>query len=188
MKILLLCEPRSGSTNLANWFGTIGDFTIFQEPLNIRHFDYKKGIPAEKWEFNTKNILIKEIYTKEYNLENLIKFSDKVILLYRENVKEQIESWLVASETDMWSSIWIPGRVRLTNEKLKREYFYSLKEEFKSKYLSDDSLFKISYEELYFNGGLIRILDYLNLEGIDASGFPYGKKYRTEKTTPKSLI
>ena len=43
MVITILAEPRSGSTNLADWFKSNKDFTILQEPLNKHGKSYKKN-------------------------------------------------------------------------------------------------------------------------------------------------
>jgi len=60
-------------------------------------------------------------------------------------------------------------------------YFNHLKNEFYEKYLKNEKNFKISYEELYFRNGINRLLEYINLEGLKNTNFPYGFKYRIEK-------
>jgi hypothetical protein len=44
--------------------------------------------------------------------------------------------------------------------------------------VDNPNYFKISYEELYYNNGFQKILDYLNVNGLENKNFPYGKKYR----------
>lgn len=188
MRILLLCEPRSGSTNLAKWFSLYPEFTVFQEPLNPLGTDYKKITPVSEWKYDTKHLVVKEIYTPNKKLQELIEFSDKIILLYRENETEQLESWMVASETNQWSVEWMKDRVQISNENLKKDYFLSLKTGFKENYLNKKEYFKISYEELYYQNGIERILEHLNIECLENSNFPYGKKYRIEKADIKRLL
>jgi len=188
MKILLLCEPRSGSTNLANWFICNKDFTVLQEPLNKNGLDYKKGISPREWEYTTDHFLIKEIYVPNANLVDLINLADKIILLYREKVEEQIESWLVASQTNQWSSEWASGRIVITREDDKINYFRSLKSGFKNDYLDNQDFFSISYEELYNGNGIEKVIDYLNIDTLENKNFPYGKKYKLEPIKPTRLI
>lgn len=188
MIITILAEPRSGSTNLANWFSTYESFTVFQEPLNRRGLGYQKNKPISNWEFKTPNILIKEIYTSDANLKELLEHSDRLILLYRENYSEQIESWLVASETDNWSSNWIKNRIQINDFEIKKEYFKKLKDGFFREFLSKNNFFKISYEELYYKNGFQKILDYINLNELKNVNFPYGDRYRIDKFDIKTLI
>ena len=71
----------------------------------------------------------------------------------------------------------------ITKEKI--EYFNILKSEFKEKYVNKD-FFTISYEELYYNNGFEKIVNYLNIDEVRNTGFPIGNKYRINKT--KTLI
>lgn len=188
MIITIIAEPRSGSTNLSTWFSLNKDFTVLQEPLNKNGLSYKRGEPIEKWVYKTKHFLIKEIYTPTNDLSHLINFSDKIIFLYRENIQEQLESWLVASETNIWNSEWMEDMVKISEENNKISYFMTLKEGFKNQYLTDNSYFKISYEDLYFREKFQRIIEYLNIEEIENENFPYGKKYRIKRTGPRRII
>ena len=186
MIITLLCEPRSGSTNLANWFHYYENFTILQEPLNKNVEHYKKEVPINEWRYDTEHLLIKEIYIPKAKIEELITLSDKVILLYREDVKEQLESWLVANQTNEWSSEWFSNHIKIPNRGGAVDYFKILKTEFKEKYL-DNNYFKISYEELYYNNRIQKIVDYLELDCVKNENFPYGKKYRINTVVDKLI-
>jgi hypothetical protein len=184
--ITILAEPRSGSTNLANWFKLYKKFTVLKEPLNKESIDYKKGEPIGEWMYDTEHFLIKEIYLPNTDLTELINLSDKIILLYRENDIEQLESWLQSVETKNWLFEWVTNRVKITNQESKKNYFYSLKDGFKNEYLNNN-FFKISYEELYYNDGLQKIIDYIDLDCVKNENFPYGSKYRID-TVPNKLI
>ena len=61
------------------------------------------------------------------------------------------------------------------------EYFNTLKSEFKEKYLNEN-YFTISYEDLYYNNGFEKIVNYINIDEVKNDGFPLGKKYRINKT------
>jgi hypothetical protein len=191
MIITILAEPRSGSTNLTNWFYFNDKFTVFFNPTikpefrNSNHNWYQNDIHPKDYKYNTEHLLIKEDYYHYKKYDNFITISDKVICLYRENTKEQIESWINAKTTNNWDKQWVVTTLKNDSETL---FFKELKDSFKEIYLDKD-FFKISYEELYYNNGFQKIVDYINLECVKNENFPYGKKYRvnTGKLT-KSLI
>jgi hypothetical protein len=188
MVITILAEPRSGSTNLAYWFSMFNSFTIFQEPLNKQGISYQKNKPIHNWQFKTEHLLIKEIYNPDIDLKEILQYSDKVILLYRENYSEQIESWLVASVTNSWISNWVQDRVYIDNFETRVNYFKKLKEGFKEDFINTNTYFKISYEELYYNNGFQKILNYLDIEELENKNFPYGQKYRVNIDSVRNLI
>ena len=105
-----------------------------------------------------------------------LNISDKVILLHRENEQEQIDSWLNAKTTGNWA---LPWALRSIEDKQEEKSFKEVKKVFKEKYLDED-YFKVSYEELYYGDGFKKVLEYLNIEGLENKNFPYGKKYRVD--------
>lgn len=186
MIITILSEQRSGSTNLANWFYNNKNFTILYEPItNTKSIWYKNNVSPKLWKYETPHLLIKEIYHLNIDFSELIKTSDKVIILYRENENEQLESWLNATKTNNWDNQWI------FNENLIKEqdvsYFYETKKGIKEDYLNKN-YFHISYEELYYNNGFQKILDYLDIDYLENKNFPFGKKYRINVDKTKTLI
>ena len=187
MIITILAEPRSGSTNLANWFYFNREFTVLYEPITSPKWKwYKHGVSPKLWEYNTPHLLVKEIFRPEVNFSELIEISDKIVILHRENINEQTQSWLNASKTDNWDKVWVFKEDLIRDE--DASYFNLIKNGIKENYLSKD-YFKISYEELYYKNGFQKIVDYLELDCVKNENFPYGKKYRvnTGKLT-KSLI
>ena len=183
MVITILSEPRSGSTNLTNWFYFNKNFTTLFIPSDPKSKWYKSESPKE-YKYNTEHLLIKEDYYDYKNFDELISISDKIILLYRENIEEQIQSWISAKTTNNWHRQW--DWKNLQNEK-ETDFFIQLKLSFKEKFL-DKNYFKISYEELYYNNGFHKILDYLNIDELENKGFPVGQKYRINATKTKTLI
>ena len=100
MFITILTEPRAGSTNLANWFGdSCNNLTILYLPSDFKSKWYQNDVSPKEYIYKTKHILVKEDFYPEKNFDELIKISDKVIFLYRENETEQIESWIEAKRT-----------------------------------------------------------------------------------------
>ena len=114
----------------------------------------------------------------------MISISNKIIVLYRENTEEQIESWTNAKLKNNWEKGWVYDDIK--NDK-ETNFFLELKKSFKETYLNKD-YFKISYEELYYNNGFQKILDYLNIDELENKNFPYGQKYRINANKTKSLI
>jgi len=183
--ITILAEPRSGSTNLANWFFYNQNFTTLFEPIsNPKTKWYKNGISPIFWKYKTPHLLIKEIYQPNINFSELMEISDKLIILYRENIIEQTESWLNANKTNNWDKAWVFKKDLIKDE--DESYFNQIKKGIKENYLEKD-YFNISYEELYYNNGFQKIVDYLQLECVKNENFPIGIKYRVERNI-KSLI
>ncbi len=188
MVITILAEPRTGSTNLADWFKSNNDFTILQEPLNKYGKSYKKNNPINTWVYNTPHLLIKEIYDPNKDLSELIEFSNKIIILYRENKKEQLESWLVAKVTNNWVGNWVNRKINIPDKELKIEFFNEMVNGFEKEYRLCNDMFKISYEELYYNNGFEKIVRYLNIDSVKNIDFPYGQKYRLDNIETHKLI
>jgi hypothetical protein len=183
MIITILAEPRSGSTNLTNWFFNNKKFTTLFIPSDPKSKWYKNVSPKE-YTYNTEYLLIKEDYYHYKNFDELIGISHKVILLYRENMEEQIDSWTNAKLTNNWENQWVSKNIKNDNEVL---FFTELKNSFKEKYLNKD-YFHISYEELYYENGFQKVLDYLNIDELENKNFPYGQKYRINVDKTKTLI
>ena len=177
MIVTILAEPRSGSTNLTNWFYFNTKFTTLFEPTNPGSKWYQNETVPKDYKYNTKHLCIKEIYYPNTNWESLISVSDKIIVLYRENTQEQLESFINAITTNNWHDPYNYKKKENLFIKEKTEYFNILKYEFKEKYLNKN-YFKISYEELYYNNGFQKIVDYLQLDDVQNVNFPVGEKYR----------
>ena len=184
MIITILAEPRSGSTNLTNWFYSNKNFTTLFEPSNPVSKWFQNSKEPKDYKYKTEHLLIKEDYYHYKNYDIFTSTSDKVICLYRENEKEQIESWINAKTTNNWDKQWVSKELKNDNE---TNFFLELKKSFKEKYLDKD-YFNISYEELYYNNGFRKVLDYLNMDELENKNFPYGQKYRINVNKTKSLI
>jgi hypothetical protein len=180
MVITILAEPRSGSTNLTNWFYFQKNIDVLFEPLNPVSEWFQNGINPSNYK-RVKDILcIKEIYYPHKEWEDLITISNKIIVLYRENVTEQLESFINSVTTNNWSNNYVYKNIDNNFTKEKTQYFNQLKSEFNQKYVNNPNYFKISYEELYYHNGFQKILDYLNINDLENKNFPYGKKYRID--------
>ena len=146
---------------------------------------YKHDVSPKLWKYKTSHLLVKEIFRPDVDFSELVEISDKLIILYRENITEQTQSWLNASKTNNWDKVWVFKEDLIKNE--DKSYFNQIKEGIKENYLDKD-YFNISYEELYYNNGFQKVLDYLNMDELENKNFPYGQKYRIDDNKPKSLI
>ena len=187
MVITIIAEPRSGSTNLTHWFYFNKNFTTLFEPLNPSSNWFQNNTQPINYEYKTTHLCLKEIYNPDKELDSIIKISDKIIILYRENKQEQLESYLNAIRTNDWHKqyVYLPLENDFINEKTK--YFDVLKSQFKKQYI-DKNYFKISYEELYYNNGFQKIVDYIDLDCVKYENFPYGLKYRINVNRKKNII
>jgi hypothetical protein len=111
--------------------------------------------------------------------------SDKVIVLYRENILEQSESWLCAKKTNNWDKQWVFKEELIRDEDIT--YFNEIKTGIRDDYF-DKGFLEITYEELYYNNGFQRVVNYLNIQGVNNIEFPYGQKYRVNIDKPRTII
>lgn len=183
MVITFLCEPRSGSTNFTNWFYGKKNISVLYLPSDNKSKWYLKETP-KNYKYNTEFLIVKEDYYPEKNFDELIEISTKTVLLYRENISEQIESWINSKKTNNWDGKWVFKSYDDINEE---KYFKYLKSEFYKNFLSKD-YFKISYEELYYKNGFDSVLKYLKIPSLENAGWPYGEKYRLDIKDEKKLI
>lgn len=188
MIVTIISEPRCGSTNLLNWLNLNQDISVIHEPLNPQSRDYSPGFILKDFQYRIFNLVVKEIFTPEKNIDDLINSSDKTIFLFREKLDEQLESWLVASQTNLWSDKWVPNRLVHPNKKHMTDYFMNLKTQFNDRYLSSNSHFKLSYEDLYHRNKINTLIDYLKIDGLTSVNFPYGERYKQENITPNRII
>ena len=188
MVITILAEPRSGSTNLTNWFYHNKNFTTLFEPLNPMSNWFQKDITPINYLYNTEHLCIKEVYYPHKDWTDIIEVSDKIIILYRKDYIKQLESFLNAVRTSNWGGEYVYKHIDTTVIKENTDYFNELKTKFKEKYIDMD-FFKISYEELYNENGFQKVVDYINLDCVENKNFPYGQKYRIEfNEKSKTLI
>jgi hypothetical protein len=187
MIISLIVEPRSGSTNLANCFYNNIDFTVLFQPSDPKSKWYTKDTPND-YRYLTKHLMIKEDFLSNNYFKELVGISDKVIFLYRENIEEQISSWVNAKITDNWENNWsYDSKIMLDNE-TEIIFFKYLKEKFVSFMEANPNSLKISYEELYNNNGFDKIREFLGLDNTKDIIFPIGKRYRVNVNKSKKFI
>lgn len=175
MKILLLCEPRSGSTNLANWFYLDKRFTVLFLPTDPNSKWHRKESPKEYF-YKTEHLLVKEDFYSGKDYSELVSMSEKIIFLFRENETDQIDSWCNSKNTGNWHNPWVYKRNTCPEEEIV--FFKQLKNDFKKVMESNQSGISISYEDLYQNFGINKIIYYLEINDLKINLWPVGKKYR----------
>lgn len=195
MKILLLCEPRSGSTNLGNWFLQNKDFDVRYETTAYGSGWWAGPDPtANKLRPGYKHLVLKEIFygrNSEIKVDWLkfMEYCDKTIFLFREDSDDQVISWNHAKVTGNFCGQYPADSVRLVGDNVN--YFNKIKTHFK-KFREEhkDKALTISYEDLYYRGKIHILKEYLGIADELDYKFPFGQRYRYEKQKqdPNKLI
>lgn len=185
MIILLIAEIRSGSTNLAKWLKeSLPDFHVLNEPYNPKSSQFICDSKIDK----TKNYIISEkFFNNEKLLNELISISDVVFCLYREDIKSQTESYIIADTTNNWYDVYIDDVISKNIDVQfgdKKNTFNKLKQDFQL-FIKDSDIKTFTYEELYYNNKIDELKKHLNIESNIP--FPYGKKYR-QFNVKKSIV
>ena len=188
MIIVIIAEPRSGSSNLALWFRNLGNIELLYEPISNPNMKwFKDGIPISEWKFDKDIIVIKETFNETTDYTELISIADKIIFLHRENYNEQLESFTHAMVSNNWDGVWLDADF----DKSKVENFKSLFSDIKNRYREFRDMhpvgIEVSYEELYFNSKIENVIDYLELPKLKKYKFPINTKYRV-KHEKRNLI
>ena len=188
MNILLLCEPRSGSTQLAVWFFSHKIDTKFETTSKMGPWYLPKGISSLKYN-PEEDLVVKELFSTDWDdISDYINFFDKIIFLHRENTEEQIISYDYGVRNNEWTKPYSIEEGYKTLDTSK-EYIEKLKKEFtlfREKF-SDETL-TVSYEDLYQRNKINKIISFLNMEDKLTLDFPVGQKLRIDKNYKPKII
>lgn len=184
MTILLIAEARSGSTNLAKWLKkSLPDFHFLNEPYNHRSSDFVGE--GGKIDYTKNNIISEKYYFNEPLIKDMVDKSDKVFCLYRENITEQLESYIMAHKTNNWQDEYVAHEIYENLKYFNKEVIKFVETKKQLKYFIEQNNIKtFSYEDLYINNGIDDLKSFLEIQSD--LPFPYGKKYRKDiinKTT-----
>jgi len=176
MIFTIIAEQRSGSLNLDEWFKqSLPNFEIISEPFSNSNIDTTK----DDWIDTNKNCVIGlKYFPKNQYFIYPIGVSDKVICLYREDEKSQIESYVIARSTEKWRNENIYEEIIIDNYQEYSTYFHNLKIEFK-KFIKEYNFKTFTYEDLYYRGKINELMEYLNIKSNIP--FPIGVKYKKVK-------
>lgn len=166
----IIAEPRSGGVSLMNWIEkSLPEFTIAQEPWFVENSLWVEGedVSDVNWVKEYDNIFIREIYKPSRDFTNLIKLSDRVLCLYRNNWHEQIRSSLFQETNNQYLDDYDESDVLnvVTNDMITHRYVYYFKEhkEKFQQFITENNFISVSYEELYYNKGIDIIKKHFNL-------------------------
>ncbi len=176
MRILIYSTQRCGSTAVMNWVSKELDLTpVFEPFIPCGEEDYRRY--NDNWRndleaFNRlKHIVAKVIH---YNLDELIhkdnierdffsKF-DKVVVLYRENIRDQAESLLIASKRKIsFGEYNLKKELSDLNPDHIEETSNIMLEQTES-LLSYNNCFKISYEDIFIRKDYNKLIEYLGIK------------------------
>lgn len=167
----IIAEPRSGGVSLMNWIEkSLPNFTISQEPWFIENDLWVNGedVSEVEWVKKYDNIFIREIYKPIRDFNNLIKISDKVLCVYRDNWEEQIRSSLYQETNEKYLDNYDETDVLdvVTNDMIRHRYVYYFKEhkeKFKQ-FIKENNFISISYEELYYGDAIDIVKKHFNFD------------------------
>ncbi len=179
MRILIYALPRTGSNNLTHYIANSLHYKEIIEPYNENRFWDKDITEFDIWERD--NVVVKMMVGDgEDKYKDVSTKFDKTVLLYREDIKEQIESYLHATKSVDWHAPYIydPTKVKQTEYLETLDKFSSRLEKLKTY-----NYFTVTYENLYLSGiDRDRLDEYV---GITKKSFRFllNSKNRYRRTT-----
>ena len=72
---------------------------------------FRSGTNPSEYKYDTKHLCIKEVYYPHFVYNEILNISDKIIVLYRENYQQQLESFLNSITTNNWDNQYIYNEV-----------------------------------------------------------------------------
>jgi len=193
MKIILICEPRSGSTMLGRWFHAQNEFDVRYESLIEKSKDWIGGKPESyKIGKGYNYLVLKEVYYSDNEVHidwnKFIDTFDKVVFLHREDKQDQLKSWNHSIETKNWCQPYRYNNNSPINIE-KQNFFLELKDRYTNFRLKNKHKgFTISYEDLYVKGKIGDLKAYLDIPHPLTREFPEGQRLRYSKIKNTKLI
>lgn len=116
MKIILIAEPRCGTTNLYNYVvSSTKDYICYNEPFKEERQIYNNYIEYNKI-ISYKNIFVKQLYSHKPNefldksfeeiYDMVYNDFDIIVFLDRRDKRKQSESYVHAQCTNIWHSTY----------------------------------------------------------------------------------
>jgi hypothetical protein len=166
MRILIYAIARTGSTTLGRYIANSFGYPFLSEPYGEFSKIHNKNDIFNTWDLS--NVVVKTIHNQiDMTPEKLFEKFDKVIILTRENVKEQSLSFHYAYENNQFLKPYV-----LNNFTIDEDKFNKILNLFKNdkNVLLNLNGFHVTYEQIYQNTDKLNELD-VYLEIAD-------KKYR----------
>lgn len=176
MRVLVYSTQRCGSTAVMNWISKELDLTpVFEPFIPCGEEDFRRYNNNWRDDLDAFNRL-KYIVTKviHYNLSEIIdnenierdffsKF-DKVVVVYRENLRDQAESLLIASKRRIsFGDYNLKKELSELNPDHITETSNIILEQTESM-LSYNNCFKISYEDIFIRKEYNKLIEYLEIK------------------------
>ncbi len=176
MRILIYSTQRCGSTAVMNWVSKELDLTPVLEPFipcdeqdfrrynnnwrdDLEAFNRLKYIVAKVIHYNLSEIIDNEDVERDF----FSKF-DKVVVLYRENIRDQAESLLIASKRKIsFGEYNLKKELSDLNPDHIEETSNIMLEQTES-LLSYNNCFKISYEDIFIRKDYNKLIEYLGIQ------------------------
>lgn len=186
MRILIYALPRTGSNNLTHYIANSLHYKEIIEPYNENRFWDKDLTEFDIWERD--NVVVKMMLEQgEEKYKDVSAKFDKTVIIYRENIIEQAESFVHATKSIDWHAPYVydPSKVD-QNEYLETlDKFNSRLEKIKSY-----NHFTVTYENLYLSGiDRDRVDEYI---GITNKSFRFmldsRNKYRKSSVEEKRTL
>lgn len=194
MVYTLLAEPRSGGTDLMDWFGVVlNDFTIAQEPYlrnSLNLFSHTEDVTDVKWIDEHKDVFIREIFERQRDFTNLINRSDKVFCLFRKNWYAQTKSKLFTQHHTEYKRVYTKKEMDelVTHEMIVDHHKMEFSKDKKAfqHLIKSKNFMAVSYEDLYYGNDIQKIKEFLNLK--TEVTFPLSVRHlKTEDNIPEPL-
>ena len=187
MKILIFTQGRSGSTSLATYIGKSLELDIIYEPTHPN----KNGLIDINKLWTRENILIKimdwELHNLNLSFEELSSKFDKTIILTRENIIEQAESFYNSFKNNIWAENWKIEDIKNFNSEELTQIKNSL--EIKKNDLLKLKGEQFTYESIFITGNDVeRLNKYLNITNTNFLNFlNKNNKLRYKKESNKLI-
>jgi hypothetical protein len=148
MRILIYALPRTGSNNLTHYIANSLHYKEIIEPYHPDRFWDRDLTDFDIWERD--NVVVKMMLGQgEEKFEDVPAKFDKTVILYRENIIEQAESFVHATKSIDWHAPYTydPSKIDQNEYSEILEKFNSRSEQIK-RY----NYFTVTYENLYISG------------------------------------
>lgn len=192
MRILIIANHRSGSSSFGKWLSMELDYLYVFEPFNTQvapwNYDIDQRINHMN---NSNNIVCKCIYGQFSNKEeikDLIKKFDKIIVLKRNNIKDNVISELMSSDTGHYhrgyvlTDNWLETNSKRIEERISS--FIELNNE-----ISKLEGLQITYEGIYdTKEDIERVKQYIEMNNINHLYMLDNKNRYRKRLAKKSLI
>jgi hypothetical protein len=168
VRILIVGTPRSGTNTLLDWISKERDYLKIYEPYNeickLRTYKQEDEIKLVE-DVTNQNIVVKCLSFEVEKNQHVLTLFDKIIVIVRNNTKEQSESLWNSKRTNNWGERYYisPSQLKLYSGDISSEEPRLIFENDKLKEIGNS--LQVTYEGVYVSGlDIERIKNFLNLE------------------------